>query len=78
MNIGYLSLGVTFAYQHVSHLFVNVVIMFTQLQLLSVHYPSCDGCARDIEESRMQKEFGRKNVVKERLSVIFIITCFYE
>jgi len=35
-------------------------MMFTQLQLLSVHYPSCDGCARDVEESRMQKEFGRK------------------
>ena len=35
-------------------------MMFTHLQLLSVHYPSCDGCARDVEESRMRKEFGRK------------------
>ena len=35
-------------------------MMITQLQLPSAHYPSCDGCARDVEESRMRKECGRK------------------
>jgi len=46
-------------------------MMLTPLQLISVHnILSCDGCARDAEEERMRREFGRKNVTQERLSVI--------
>jgi len=34
-----------------------VLMMLTSLQLPSVyHNPSCDGCARDAEENRMQKK----------------------
>jgi len=52
--------------------FGNPGKMLTPLQMLSLHYnPSCDGCARDAEESRMREEFGRQNVDKERLNVIY-------
>jgi len=49
-----------------------VLMMLTPLQLPSVyHNTSCDGCARDAEETRMRKEeFGRQNVAKESLGVI--------
>jgi len=39
--------------------------MLTPLQLPSVHHNTpYDGCARDTEENRMRKEFGRQNVAK--------------
>ena len=50
----------------------QLLMMLAQLQLSSVyHNPSCDGCARDAEENPIRKEFGRQNVAKERLSVIY-------
>jgi len=54
----------------------TLAMMLTPLQLPSVHHiPSCDGvraCARDAEEwkDNAKREFGRKNVAKERLGVI--------
>jgi len=45
-------------------------MMLTPLQLPCVrHNPFCEGCARDAEENRMRKKFGRQNVAKERLNV---------
>ena len=36
-------------------------MMLTPLQLLYVHpNPSCDGCARDVEENRMRKKTWKK------------------
>jgi len=46
-------------------------MMLTPLQLLSVHRnTSCDECARDAEENRMQKK-SLVNSNQERLSVIY-------
>jgi len=42
-------------------------MMLTPLQLPSVY----DGCARDAEENRMRKEFGRQNIIQEKLNVIY-------
>jgi len=39
----------------------TLVMIFTPLQLSSVHHnPSCNRCARDAEQNRMRREFGRK------------------
>jgi len=39
-------------------------------QLPSIHHnPACDGCARDAEENRMRKEFGRKKTQPRKDSV---------
>jgi len=47
-------------------------MMLKPVQLPSVHHPSCDGCACDAEDNRMQNEsLVGKNVAKERWSVIY-------
>jgi len=57
--------------QHVSRLIGIPGMMLTPLQLLYVHpNPSCDGCARDVEENRMRKKALVEKMKKNKISVI--------